>query len=193
MKKHLSIIALLIANLFYSQQVVDICTYNSSSNAYKYFKDINNYYNNFVGTWESTTGNTTFRITLVKVVVSCAAGEDFHCTMDRLNGSYKIIQDAGTPNETILFDSVKQTRNGRFWEYVIDMRSCNGVSAFGWIDDNNAIVDGRTMVYLGNTIFKIIPSSNGIIQAEWKVKRDGLRIQGAMFRVPTETIMTKVN
>ena len=192
MKKHLSIIALLFANLFYAQQVVDISTYNSGSNAYKYFKDINNNYNNFIGTWESTTGNITFRITLVKVVVSCAAGEDFHCTMDRLKGSYKILQNAGTPNETILFDSVKHISN-RTWEYVINMRSNSSTSAYGWIEDNNAICPNQSQCVLEAWAYlKILPNTNGL-QAEWKLTIEGVRSAGDTFRVPTETIMTKVN
>ena len=52
MKKHLSIIALLIANLFYAQQVVDISTYNSGSNAYKYFKDIEQHNLNPLSLWK---------------------------------------------------------------------------------------------------------------------------------------------
>ncbi len=192
MKKHLSIIALLFANLFYAQQIVDISTYNSGSNANKYFKDINNNYNNFIGTWESTTGNITFRITLVKVTVSCAFGQDYNCTMDRIKGSYKIIQNAGTPNETILFNSVKQTSNG-LWEYVINMRSKNGTSAYGWIEDNNAICPNQSQCVLEAWAYlKILPNTNGL-QAEWKLTIEGVRSAGDTFRVPTETIMTKVN
>ena len=192
MKKYLSIIALLFANLFYAQQIVDISTYNSGSNANKYFKDINNNYNNFIGTWESTNGNITFRITLVKVTVSCAFGQDFNCTMDKIKGSYKILQNAGTPNETILFDSVKHISN-RIWEYVISLRSNNGTSAYGWIEDNNAICPNQSQcVREAWTYLKILPNTNGL-QAEWKLKIEGVRSAGDTFRVPTETIMTKVN
>lgn len=192
MKNYVTIIALLIANLFYAQQVVDICTYNSSSNANKYFKDINNNYNNYVGTWENTTNNITFRISLVKVTVSCAFGQDFNCTMDVIKGSYKILENVGTTNETILFDSVIQTSNG-LWEYVIEFRTCNGTSAFGWIEDNNAITDGTPGVYEGGAYLKIIPSTNNSIQAQWKVIKKGVRSAGDTFRVPTDLIMTKVN
>ena len=193
MKKHLSFIALLIANLFYAQQVVDISTFNSGNNSNKYFKDINNNYNNFIGTWENTTGNTTFRITLVKIAKTYSLGNHQNVKMDLIKGSYKIIQNAGTPNETILFDSVKQTSNG-IWEYVIEMRSNNGTSAYGWIEDNNAICPNQSQCVLEAWAYlKILPNTNGL-QAEWKLKIEGIRFEGDTFRVPTETIiMTKVN
>lgn len=175
-----------------AQAVVDISTFNQGDNANKYFKDVNNHFANFTGTWENTTGNITFRVTLWKVSEVQWITET-NCFMDEINGSYKIIQNAGMANEVILHNSVKyyavndQTSSNIMW-----IRTSNGIGAGGSIVDNCTLPTGTQLS--GFVTIKITNSGVAPSIAHWTVKRGGIRFTGdPTFTVPTDIILTKVN
>lgn len=178
-----------------AQEIVDISTYNLSDNSNKYFKDINNNYANFTGTWENTTRNITFRVNLWKDEKVDFTTTDPNCFMDLIRGSYQIIQDAGTSNEIILHNSVKYYPQNNFTRsYVIILRSGYGVTAFGYIDDNCATYPTGQNISLSGSL-KIKISNPGVSPsiAHWTVIRKGATFGGATFTVPTDIILTKVN
>lgn len=181
------IVSLLFINCK-AQSIVDFETFNQGDNSNKYFKDINNNFANFTGTWQNTTGNLTFRVNLWKVTKEPFIIEN-NCYMDIIKGSYQIIQDMGTPNETVLHNSVKTTPNG-VWEYIINIGTSDGVGAGGSIDDNCAVnatyLTGRLTMMITN------PGASPPI-AHWTVVRKGPTFGGATFTVPTDIILTKIN
>jgi broad specificity phosphatase PhoE len=69
MKKTIfTILILLTFNCIQSQTIVDLSEFNQGDNNGKYFKDVNNNFQNFLGTWEGLISNTkTFRINLFKI------------------------------------------------------------------------------------------------------------------------------
>jgi len=71
MKKFILIIILLISNTIISQNVIPIENYYSSNNMYidnVYFKDVNNIFNKFVGTWEYNQNGHYFKVVINKLV-----------------------------------------------------------------------------------------------------------------------------
>ena len=174
-----------------TQTVVNINTYNSGNNSNKYFKDINNNYANFVGTWENTTGNITFRLEIWKVI-----GADFpnetNSKIDLLNARYKIIQNAGTSTEVILYDSVKYfPQNGNTSDNIVLAFALNGNSFSGHLTDTCA--NGGNGVLDASFGFEILNLGNTPLQAHWRVKSNIELQPNESFTVPTDTVLTKMN
>jgi len=189
MKKIIKIIVLSL--LFINckaQTIVSINTFNQGSNTGKYFKDINNVYPNFTGTWENTTGNITFRVILWKITKE-PMGTPTDYYMDMIGGSFMMIQDAGTADEIILHNSVKYyPQNNLTSERVIWART-DGVNLGGHLEDTCA--SGGNEVLPG--FFSLIRTNPGVTPAiaHWKIKPRAL--MGDYYSIPTDVMMTKVN
>jgi hypothetical protein len=185
-----TIIILLVSINCKAQTEVNINTHNQGSNAGKYFKDINNNFSKFTGTWENTTGNKTFRIVLWKITKE-PMGSPVEYYMDNFGGSFMIIQDAGTANELVLFNSVKTYPNGYISDRSFWCRTYDGVDLFGHMEDNCASGGNDTLT----AFFYLYITNPGVTPAiaQWKVKDGGLNIQGTYYSIPTNVMMTKVN
>lgn len=173
-----------------AQTIVNINTFNNGNNSGKYFKDLDNNFQNFIGTWENTTGNITFRITLEKEE-QVAMGNPLEYYMDRISGSFKVIQNANMPNEVIIHDSVKYyplsnvTTNSSIYATVYD-----NISLGGYIE-NNCANNGDDFI---RGFLELIITNMGSLpsQAQWKIKSRPLQ-EGESFNIPTDIILTKVN
>ncbi|KGO84609.1 DUF6705 family protein [Flavobacterium suncheonense] len=188
MKNIFNITVLLLFFSCKAQTIVDISTYNQGDNSNKYFKDINNNYQNFIGTWENTNDNITFRLILWKetMVQNFADNNTF---MDELKGRFLIIQNAGLPNEVILHNSVKYySQNGYTTNSVITAFSSDGVSLGGTIDDNCS--NGGVGILSGWLKMQIVNSGSTPLIANWSVKASRL-LNGESFTVPTNVVLTK--
>jgi hypothetical protein len=77
--------------------VIDIDTWDGTEIQGAYFKDVNNYLNNFIGTWVYTNGNTTFKIVLKKQIkaFNTVYYEDY------LIGEYQYIENGVEKINTI--------------------------------------------------------------------------------------------
>jgi len=69
--------------------IVDIDNWDGDSQANAYYKDINNYFNDFVGTWVYTNGTTSFKIVLQKKTMAYTG--KFY--MDYMIGEYQYIEN----------------------------------------------------------------------------------------------------
>jgi hypothetical protein len=172
-----NILKIILLSLFFinckAQTVVDISTYNDGDNSNKYFKDINNNYVNFTGTWENTTGNITFRVNLWKDTKVDFTSMDSNCYKDMIRGSYQIIQNAGSASEIILYNSVKSTPNG-VWESIMFLSTGNNIYLGGAIDDNCAkYPTGENAVLSGHLLMQITNPGNVPATAHWTVTRKG--------------------
>lgn len=168
---------------------VNISTYNQGDNANKYFKDINNNYNNFVGTWQCTSGNITFRLIIWKTAMVLNTS-DINCFMDDLNAKYLIIQNAGTSNETVLFNSIKYfPQNGYTSNSIMTAFALNNFSFSGAFTDTNA--NNGNYVLDGAFSFEITNIGNLPLQAIWNLKSTKQLQPGENFIVPTNCILTK--
>lgn len=178
-----------------AQEIVDISTYNLSDNSNKYFKDINNNYANFTGTWENTTGNITFRVNLWKDEKVDFTTTDPNCFMDLIRGSYQIIQDVGTSNEIILHNSVKYyPQNNLTKTYCMVLFTGSAIGVSGFIDDNCAAYPNGESTFLSGRL-RITITNPGYTPstAQWSITRSAGAFGGATFTVPTDIILTKIN
>lgn len=191
MRNHIKI--LILSLLFINckaQTIVNINTYNSGNNSGKYFKDLDNNFQSFIGTWESTNDNITFRVILSKDE-QMPMGSPVKYYMDRISGSFKIIQNANMPNEVIIHDSVKY--------YAISNTTTNSViyaSSFGPNTltghiENNCANNGDDFI-TGFLKMNITNPGSLPALAHWKIKSRPLQ-QNESFNIPTDIILTKVN
>ena len=189
----LLIFTILIFNIVNAQQIVDVSEYVNQINEVpnKYYKDLNNIFSNYIGTWENTTGNSTFRVTLWKVEkVKYPIGKNVY--MDEIHGKFMMIQDAGQPNETILYRSDKEFLNtGSYWTDIIqDMpTTTNGIG--GGIFDNCMAIEGdyRLRSFSFRMDYTTTP-----VSAHWKVKYlPETHPSEPPILIPTDLILIKVN
>lgn len=172
-----------------AQTDVNINTYNQGDNTGKYFKDINNNYPKFIGTWENTTGNITFRIVLWKITKE-PMGSPVKYYMDRFGGSFMIIQDAGTASEVVLHNSVKSYPNGYTSDRTFWCDTSDGVFLGGHMEDNCASGGNETWT----AFFSLVITNPGVTPAiaHWKVKPRGHWLQGEYYSIPMDVMMTKM-
>ncbi len=171
-------------------KTVNINSYNQENNDNKYFKDINNNYQNFVGTWENTTGNITFRVIVWKVTRS-KLYSDVNSYMDKINGRFLIIQDAGTNNEVVLCNSIKYfPQNGVTSNNVITGYSINNMGFGGYFVDTCA--SNGTKVIEGMMDMTITNLGSSPFIAHWIVETRPLDSDETLS-IPTDIMLTKVN
>lgn len=94
MKNTISILTLLILAFSCKAQVIQP-RYTPEGNGRDgvYYKDIDNDYNCFEGTWLYTNGNTTLTVTLQKKVMKHIQDSDFNYYTDAIVGEYKYIEN----------------------------------------------------------------------------------------------------
>ncbi|MEH6537447.1 MAG: DUF6705 family protein [Psychroserpens sp.] len=142
----------------------------------------------FVGTWENTNGNQTFRVT-------------FYIDNLYVKGDYQLVE-VNNGSETLLyksnFDIPGTTYNNG---YAIFGGSKNGTVLGAHIEDNTiGYENGERKNKFGDLRLTILPVQplclNCTITAEWKIKRsNGVRMSNEPlnYNIPTDMILTKVN
>ena len=184
-------IILLIAMAFIwsckaQQTTVNITTLDyRNDNSNKYFKDIDGLYDPFLGTWEYTTGTTTFRVELVKNKIISTTKVNY--AEDKIEGKFYLIENAGTPSEIITCQSESHTPRWGFTpESVIYISSYDGLEAHGGIYDNCA-----NYVLSSRLDMTIIDPNATTLTANWHVYRKGLGKSGFTYSIPTDVVLTK--
>lgn len=170
-----------------AQQVVNRTTFNQGNNEGKYFKDLDNNFAPFIGTWEWQNGSQIFRITLWKVEMDeYKNGNKPSFYMDVIKGHFEMVETGQLP-ETIIYTSNKKVGNGDIYYLpAISASSGDGISCGSSLLDNSI-----TSNYYGvacDFSLDTIPNTNPV-QATFNVKsRDG-----ESFNIPTNITLTKVN
>lgn len=188
MKNIYIIISILcITSITKAQQIVPFTTFNDGDNTGKYFKDLDNNFANFTGTWEYTQGNETFRVVLSKTTQK-PYGYPTKYWMDTIEGKFYLIENVGMPNESIICQSEQYyPQSASTTTYVIDAGTSYGVKLGGSIWDNcNA---GEILSsHLEMTI--INPTATTLV-AQWKVFRKGLTPVGYEYSFPNNILLIK--
>ncbi len=93
MKNLIKITILLFTINSFSQTIVDIeeMPMRVNAEANTYYKDINNYYDTFVGTWIYTDGTTSFKLVFQKGVMIASLGNPIYY-IDDVVGEYQYIE-----------------------------------------------------------------------------------------------------
>lgn len=191
MKKIFKIITLFLFALnCNAQAVVNINTFNQGNNSNKYFKDIDNFYQNFTGTWENTSGSITFRLIIWKET-NAEMKSISNSHIDLLKTKYLIIENLGTETQRVLYNSVRFFKiSGTTTQSVMNTWAVSGNGFRGIFTDTNA--NNRTRVLTAIADFSILNLGTAPLQAHWKLK--GLALdEDDYFSVPTDVILTKVN
>lgn len=201
LKYIISTLIFAVSTLTYSQTVLDMATteddFSYTKNGEYYLKDINNYLDNFVGTWSYIDGNKKFELILEKIVnyhfqtnFSGVVNDDYYT--DGIKISYKQYE-----NNTLVFQSPTQSLL-----YLADTK--DGILLSGSFTDFNRVsyfaCYGCPKEPVGNIItslsFKISPFNSNI--ASFKLKKYHLGgynyelYQGQpLFSVPNEIEMIR--
>ena len=118
--KKIVYLLLLIFTVFFSyaqtEKIEDIRQfYNSnlkkSSLIIYYYKDVNNYFTPFIGTWIYQNGNQTFVIRFWKETKASYINENPKYYIDELRAHYKLVQNYGQSNEQVIYTSEKNVGN----------------------------------------------------------------------------------
>ena len=197
------LVMLFVSITFYGQQVqvVDledfyIKNYNSNLVTY-YYKDINNYFTPFIGTWTYVDGDKTFVVKLLKETKVPYLSKKPKMYRDEINGHYKMIQNYGQPNETVLYTS--QINIGTSitpWQTVILASAINNNIMSGVIFDVAGALNTSYPTGVRGQLVMTINDFTNPLTAHWKVTLPmGMRgsDEPSTFTIPTDIILTKVN
>jgi hypothetical protein len=191
--KIIIIFTILVFNIVGAQQIADVSEYTNQSNLVPnmYYKDLNNIYSNYIGTWENVSGIETFRVILWKVEkVKYPRGVNVY--MDEIHGKFMMIQNAGQSNETILYRSEKEFLNtGSYWSDIIRFIAVDNNIFGGVIMDNCMAIEGdsRLRSFSFRMDYTTMP-----VTAHWKVKNlPESPPSDPPILIPTDLILTKVN
>ncbi|WP_395044137.1 DUF6705 family protein [Flavobacterium sp.] len=190
MKKINIFILLILVVTCKAQTIVNINTYNNGNNYGKYFKDIDNNFQSFIGTWESINGNITFRVVLSKDE-QMPMGSPVKYYMDRIGGSFQIIENANMPNEIIIHDSIKYYSISNTTTNSVIYAASYGSNTLGGHMENNCANNGDDFI-TGFLKMNIINPTSLPLQVQWNIKTRPLQAQET-FNIPINVILTKVD
>lgn len=172
-----------------AQTIVIINTYNNGNNNGKYFKDLDNNFQGFIGTWENVKDNITFRVVLFKIE-QMPMGSPVKYFMDRIGGSFQIIENANMPNEAIIHNSLKYYSISNTTTNSVIYAASFGPNTLGGHIENNCANNGDDFI-TGFLKMNITNPGNFPSLAQWKIKSRPLQ-EGESFNIPTDIILTKV-
>jgi hypothetical protein len=194
MKNYIYILTLSILCLYscHAQLEVNYDNFNDGPNEGKYFKDINNNFDPFLGTWQWQDNNQIFRITLWKEqeIESYNGINNPVYYMDKIQGHFEMVEvgQQGQQFETVIYTSDKPIgTSSQYYPPVINGSSYDGISAGGLLIDNSNINPSN---YFGvRCQFTLDIISSNPTQAVFKVK--SLSMSGDTYNIPSNITMTK--
>jgi hypothetical protein len=208
MKNIIKLITILLLSLkINAQQIVPYNNYFTDQNKWsnqgstvKYYKDISNRLNVFVGDWKYVNGNQTFIITIrkeIKVASRKPNGVEISFYLDELCAHYKLVQDFGLPTQQIIYTSQKriQSQYPAQWDSILygDSYQINIYS--GTVFD---ITGPENILYPQGVRcnFKMTVNPNVTPNtATWKVTRKPGMVgnnQPTLITIPLDVILTKM-
>ncbi|MDT0295008.1 DUF6705 family protein [Mesonia ostreae] len=200
MKKILYILCFTIFSLSCkAQEVVNINQYGSLfNNAGKYYKDVNNVFDDFVGTWQWQNGSQTFKVTLWKETMDEQLnGNEPSFYMDEIRGHFQLLEmqnQNGALVEVELYNSHKKIGNtNKWWQHVISGDTHDGIEFSGLIRDVSIDYPNWQAGVGGHLKLTIIP--NTPLQMQWEVSLpEGMYGIGqpTTFNIPTDITLTKL-
>ena len=168
----------------------------------KYFKDINNHFTPFLGTWFAQIGTQTFVVTLWKETKT-ANGNPVEFYSDDIVGHYRLVENYHNPSATSLPTSAETViyTSDKYWRgttqpmpfSIISMTSIDGIHSSAIIMDvsfpDNSPYHGQEG-WLGMKILTTSPTT----KAHWRIsKASDAKPEDRIFNIPTDIILTKVN
>jgi len=163
-----------------------------------YYKDIDNNFIPFIGTWINQNGNQTFILTLWKVEkIPGYPNNPPKYYIDKLRGHYKLVQNYGQPNEQLIYTSQMNIGNSTMPLETIVMgnQPIEPYKMSGFVYDITGVVNpAYPLGVKGQLSMEINPVN--LNTAQWKVILPmGMRgsDEPSTFTIPTNITLTKVN
>ncbi|WP_262150020.1 DUF6705 family protein [Chryseobacterium foetidum] len=205
MKTKLFIFLLFLANTIFAQQITEYKNLYTDNTSFdfppanpKYYKDINHYFDSFVGTWKYTNGNKTFIVTLWKEAMSEFKDyEDLNVNYyaDNIYGHYKMVQDYGTSNQSIIYTSeINMGVSSTQWPTVVFADAVEPNKLAGHLYDIKTEPANSEFFPLRGFISLTINSGSNPVTAHWKVTDSEERLSSGKnysFVIPTDITLTK--
>ena len=187
MKKILVVVFFMLTlNSTKAQQIIDVANFTQDwssdhSGIPKYYKDINNHYMPYIGTWIHQVGNRTFVVTLRKATKE-ATGNPIEYYRDRIWGNYSLIENYNDVNQSVIYttDTKPQCMLG----------AADSVGCGGYIVDFSLPQNGASGT------FSLVIIGNNPTTAQWiATPRTGTHIPNypTTFNFPSNVILTKIN
>ena len=141
-----------------------------------YYKDIDNLFQPFLGTWIYQNGNTTFVVTLWKETKAPAKNE-YGVPLyykDRISGHYKLVQNYGTINQVVLYTSEINYLNSPTPISTVIYANClqTGILSGGIYDINTMV--NHPNYYFGKrgSLVMTIGANGNFNTAHWLITPD---------------------
>ena len=192
-------ICLILSLNINAQEIVNLNLWNQlPDDTGKYYADLDNNFDYFIGTWEYQNGNQTFQIILSKVTQEPYYDEvspKFYA--DGIEGHFKMILNKDLPNESILYRSDKKIGNTNDdWPNVIRGKAIDNIVLSGLINDNSGVFDNEYPMGVRGNMIMTISAGSSPPTASWVITLpQGMYgfTQPKTFIIPTNIILTKVN
>ncbi|OJV68361.1 MAG: hypothetical protein BGO42_04010 [Flavobacterium sp. 40-81] len=171
--------------------------FKKSSLIIYYYKDVNNYFTPFIGTWIYQNGNQTFVMKFWKETKVSYINENPKFYIDELCGHYKLVQNYGQPNEQVIYTSEKNIGNSVTpWPTIVmSNQPTEPYKMTGTIYDVAGPLNPSYPTGVTGRLEMIINPVNPDT-AQWEVTLPmGMRglDQPSTFTIPTNITLTKVN
>lgn len=205
MKKILIIIFIVAIQNSYAQSVrplSDASLHQDYGNQKIYFKDINNNFTPFLGSWKYTSGTTTFVVSLWKETKYAFTDNNnlsfIKYYKDVIFGHYNLYENYGLPNQTLVYTSQKNigASTTQFWDTIMVSDSETENKLSGMINDvvGNNQNPSFPQGVVGFLSMSINPNTSPQT-AQWKVTiSTGMLAenQPTQFTIPTNIVLTKM-
>ena len=190
MKKYSIMILWALIFINCKAQTVPISDFNQGSNDGKYFKDIDNNFQNFLGTWEGlVSNNNTFQLNLFKITKKRFSAGPEKYNEDIIGGSFQIIENAHLPNEIILYNSIKYYPQSNITtQNVMYFTATSPLKGGGFMEDNCA--NGGTDSFTVQVVFEILNINDYPLQMHWLAKKK-MMFQSWYLSIPKDIILIK--
>ncbi|WP_131387660.1 DUF6705 family protein [Flavobacterium suncheonense] len=162
----------------------------------KYFKDIDNDFASFLGTWIAPMGNNqTFVVSLYKVTKNPRRDTNGNVEyyVDDIEGHYRLVENYDLLNEQVIYTSNKHwVGTTDVYPGIYVMKSNDGIHSYGTVMDTSFPVSSPYYRQEGRLGMKIL--STNPTTAQWRIsKGSDAKPEDRVFNIPTDIILTKVN
>ncbi|WP_116789800.1 DUF6705 family protein [Flavobacterium psychrotrophum] len=205
MKKTLTILCFITCCITYGQDVVkpieQYYTYSDQNNIY--FKDVNLILNKFLGSWEYSTQNEYFKITLVKYEKTKVQATTLSQHTDRINTDFIYKQKINNEWVTVYNTYSSQGNPGSFYIWGDEVKNFSVIILFYTEPPVSGTCERNRY---GNIVLDFVTSAQGSApKIQWQRQEislgynpnepcpDGTARDATSFKIPAEMLLTKIN
>jgi hypothetical protein len=198
MKKTLILTLLLLSSITFGQTIKPLSAFRTDTQPSSadeiitsvYYKDINNYFTPFLGTWTAQIGTNTFVVTFWKETqkpIERDGGILYYS--DEIFGHYKLVQNYGAANETIIYTSQINFLNSPTAIPTAIYATSTFYNKLGaTIYDVNTMTNEKYWGVRGS--LEMIATSSTPTTATWKISKTE-EINPGNFVIPIDITLTK--